>query len=144
MSLLRRRRWPPLRRTVVFFCFTTYSVVRQNLDLPSRASAPLILIATACSLALLPTGASAGCHIQGDLPAGGTLQLVFAGAASEFHVPEEVLLAVSYNVSRWEWHAGPSTSGGYGVMHLIDIGQPPPSGVPALPAAATLLGSSDE
>jgi hypothetical protein len=72
------------------------------------------------------------------------LEQVFAGAAAEFRVPEEVLLAVSYNVSRWEWHAGPSTSGGYGVMHLIDIGPPPPSRVPALPAAAALLGSSDE
>ena len=69
-------------------------MVKQNLDLPSRASAPLILIATACSLALLPRGASAGGHIRGDLPAGGTLQRVFATAASEFHVPEEVLLAV--------------------------------------------------
>ncbi|MCW3042424.1 MAG: putative secreted protein [Actinobacteria bacterium] len=119
MTLARRRRCPPLRRTMV-------------------------LIAAACSLALLPAGASAEGHIRGDLPAGGTLQRVFATAASEFHVPEEVLLALSYNVSRWEWHAGPSTSGGYGVMHLIDVGQPPPSGVPALPAAAALLGSSDE
>ncbi len=51
-----------------------------------------------------------------------TLQAAFAAAAKEAGVPERVLLAVSYNVSRWEQHGGaPSTSGGYGVMHLRDL-----------------------
>ncbi|MBA3948042.1 MAG: N-acetylmuramoyl-L-alanine amidase, partial [Herpetosiphonaceae bacterium] len=51
-----------------------------------------------------------------------TLQAAFAAAAKETGVPERVLLAVSYNVSRWEQHSGaPSTSGGYGVMHLRDL-----------------------
>lgn len=50
------------------------------------------------------------------------LQSTFDAAAQEFHVPESVLLAVSYNVSRWETHGGaPSTSGGYGPMHLTDV-----------------------
>jgi hypothetical protein len=51
-----------------------------------------------------------------------SLQQAFAGAANEFHVPEAVLLAVAYNESRWEQHDGaPSTSGGYGIMHLVEI-----------------------
>ncbi|HEX6290734.1 MAG TPA: peptidoglycan recognition family protein [Herpetosiphonaceae bacterium] len=50
------------------------------------------------------------------------IQSAFAAAAQEFGVPESVLLAVAYNESRWEHHDGePSTSGGYGVMHLTDI-----------------------
>lgn len=57
-----------------------------------------------------------------------TLQDAFAAAAREFNVPEAVLLSVSYNLSRWEHHAGkPSTSGGYGVMHLVDLASLPAS-----------------
>ncbi|WP_369387326.1 N-acetylmuramoyl-L-alanine amidase [Streptomyces sp. CG1] len=49
------------------------------------------------------------------------LQQAFASAAAEYHVPQSVLLAVSYLQSRWDWHAGaPSVSGGYGPMHLTD------------------------
>jgi len=46
----------------------------------------------------------------------------FAAAASEFGVPESVLLGVSYLESRWDFNAGtPSTSAGYGPMHLTDL-----------------------
>jgi hypothetical protein len=49
-------------------------------------------------------------------------QRMFAGAASEFSVPESVLLGVSYMESRWDANAGtPSTSAGYGPMHLTDV-----------------------
>ncbi|MEV5875300.1 N-acetylmuramoyl-L-alanine amidase [Streptomyces sp. NPDC052101] len=49
------------------------------------------------------------------------LQQAFATAAAEYHVPQSVLLAVSYLQSRWDWHAGaPSVTGGYGPMHLTD------------------------
>ncbi|MBV2352978.1 N-acetylmuramoyl-L-alanine amidase [Streptomyces sp. J2-1] len=49
------------------------------------------------------------------------LQHAFADAASQYHVPQSVLLAVSYLQSRWDTHAGaPSVSGGYGPMHLTD------------------------
>ncbi|GGN47982.1 amidase [Streptomyces albiflavescens] len=49
------------------------------------------------------------------------LQRAFADAAAEYHVPQSVLLAVSYLQSRWDAHAGaPSVSGGYGPMHLTD------------------------
>ena len=45
----------------------------------------------------------------------------FTSAAATYHVPAAVLAAVSYGQSRWEDHAGaPSTSLGYGPMHLID------------------------
>jgi N-acetyl-anhydromuramyl-L-alanine amidase AmpD len=46
-------------------------------------------------------------------------QQAFAAAAHEFGVPQELLLAISYNQSRWENHKGqPSVAGGYGLMHL--------------------------
>lgn len=49
------------------------------------------------------------------------LQAAFASAAAEYHVPQSVLLGVSYLQSRWDGHAGaPSVSGGYGPMHLTD------------------------
>ena len=51
-----------------------------------------------------------------------SLQDAFTAAAREFGVPESVLLAVSYNLSRWETHNGaPSFAGGYGPMHLTDV-----------------------
>ncbi len=49
------------------------------------------------------------------------LQHTFATAADQYHVPQSVLLAVSYLQSRWDTHAGaPSVTGGYGPMHLTD------------------------
>ncbi|MFJ3194414.1 N-acetylmuramoyl-L-alanine amidase [Streptomyces griseoviridis] len=49
------------------------------------------------------------------------LQEAFASAAARYHVPQSVLLGVSYLQSRWDSHAGaPSVSGGYGPMHLTD------------------------
>ncbi|WP_410569297.1 N-acetylmuramoyl-L-alanine amidase [Amycolatopsis sp. cmx-4-61] len=46
----------------------------------------------------------------------------FAAAAAEFGVPENILLGVSYLESRWDTNAGtPSTSAGYGPMHLTDL-----------------------
>ncbi|MGW0770551.1 N-acetylmuramoyl-L-alanine amidase [Streptomyces sp. NPDC002676] len=51
----------------------------------------------------------------------GRLQQAFATAAAEYHVPQNVLLALSYLQSRWDAHAGaPSVTGGYGPMHLTD------------------------
>jgi len=46
-------------------------------------------------------------------------QRSFTAAAAEFGVPQELLLSISYNQSRWEDHNGlPSADGGYGLMHL--------------------------
>ncbi|MEU6352278.1 peptidoglycan recognition family protein [Streptomyces sp. NPDC047072] len=62
---------------------------------------------------------AAGDSSAGDSSAG--LQRAFASAAAEYHVPQSVLLAVSYLQSRWDTHAGaPSVTGGYGPMHLTD------------------------
>ncbi|PWK16477.1 peptidoglycan recognition protein family protein [Tumebacillus permanentifrigoris] len=48
-----------------------------------------------------------------------TLQTAFENAAHEFGVPQNVLMSVAYNETRWEQHGSePSHSGGYGVMHL--------------------------
>src|SRR3954468_9844443 len=59
-------------------------------------------------------------------PAPGALQAAFTAAAREFGVPERVLLALSYNLSRWDAHAGaPSVAGGYGPMHLIHVDRVP-------------------
>nr|WP_229844749.1 N-acetylmuramoyl-L-alanine amidase [Streptomyces cinnamoneus] len=50
-----------------------------------------------------------------------TLQREFAAAAAAYHVPGNVLLALSYLQSRWDTHAGaPSVTAGYGPMHLTD------------------------
>ncbi|MCM2417776.1 N-acetylmuramoyl-L-alanine amidase [Streptomyces sp. RKAG293] len=54
-------------------------------------------------------------------PAAG-LQREFADAAQEFHVPQSVLMAVSYHLTRWETHQGrPSTAGNYNVMGLTQV-----------------------
>lgn len=61
---------------------------------------------------------------------GSSLQSAFDQAAAEFGVPEPVLLSVSYHMTLWEDHGGrPSTSGGYGPMHLTHV---PGSHDPAL------------
>ncbi|UJW33489.1 N-acetylmuramoyl-L-alanine amidase [Saccharothrix sp. AJ9571] len=55
-------------------------------------------------------------------PADQQRQRDFAAAAAEFGVPQDVLLGVSYLESRWDTNAGtPSTSAGYGPMHLTDL-----------------------
>ncbi|MFK0170786.1 N-acetylmuramoyl-L-alanine amidase [Streptomyces sp. NPDC090306] len=54
-------------------------------------------------------------------PSADGLQAAFTAAAAEYHVPQSVLLGVSYIQSRWDAHGGaPSVSGGYGPMHLTD------------------------
>lgn len=78
---------------------------------------------------------------------------LFASAAQEFNIPETVLLALSYNESRWEAPGGMSSDGGYGLMDLrtelpatesgSGLGEtaPPaePSGFYTLNTAASLL-----
>lgn len=46
-------------------------------------------------------------------------QQLFMTAAQEFHVPASILMAVSYNQSRWQSHGNlQSVDGGYGLMDL--------------------------
>ncbi|MCX4992995.1 MULTISPECIES: N-acetylmuramoyl-L-alanine amidase [unclassified Streptomyces] len=76
--------------------------------------------AVASAALLLPLLGAAPSSSAEESPATG-LQRAFAAAATEYHVPQSVLLAVSYLQSRWDAHAGaPSVSGGYGPMHLTD------------------------
>ncbi|WP_329332143.1 N-acetylmuramoyl-L-alanine amidase [Streptomyces sp. NBC_00663] len=74
-------------------------------------------VATAALLLpLLGAAPSAGAQSSAN-----SLQLAFASAATEYRVPQSVLLGVSYLQSRWDAHAGaPSVTGGYGPMHLTD------------------------
>ncbi|MFF9426774.1 N-acetylmuramoyl-L-alanine amidase [Streptomyces sp. NPDC014746] len=51
-----------------------------------------------------------------------SLQQQFANAAREFDVPQSVLMAVSYQQTRWESHDGePSVTGAYNVMGLTKV-----------------------
>ncbi|WEO99204.1 N-acetylmuramoyl-L-alanine amidase [Streptomyces sp. FXJ1.172] len=80
-----------------------------------RAAVPL-----ASAALLLPLLGAAPAQSTTDSSAG-RLQQAFATASDEYHVPQSVLLAVSYLQSRWDWHGGaPSVTGGYGPMHLTD------------------------
>ncbi|MGZ0236348.1 N-acetylmuramoyl-L-alanine amidase, partial [Streptomyces sp. CPS1] len=80
-----------------------------------RAAVPL-----AAAALLLPLFGAAPAQSAPD-SAPDRLQSAFAAASTEYHVPQSVLLAVSYLQSRWDSHGGaPSVSGGYGPMHLTD------------------------
>jgi N-acetyl-anhydromuramyl-L-alanine amidase AmpD len=78
---------------------------------------PALVLVTAASLVLgVVTTASAA------EPTDQLRQHAFDSAAAEFGVPVSVLLGVSYLESRWDANAGtPSTSAGYGPMHLTDV-----------------------
>ncbi|MFF8730963.1 N-acetylmuramoyl-L-alanine amidase [Streptomyces sp. NPDC015171] len=92
---------------------------------PTSPSGPRHLRRTAVPLAsaalLLPLLGAAPAHTGPATDSTHRLQEAFAAAAADYHVPQSVLLAVSYLQSRWDWHGGaPSVTGGYGPMHLTD------------------------
>ncbi|HEY3683765.1 MAG TPA: N-acetylmuramoyl-L-alanine amidase [Streptosporangiaceae bacterium] len=69
----------------------------------------------------------------------------FADAAKEFHVPQRVLLAVSYAETRWDDHgAHPSTTGAYGPMALVwrPAGAASPRGLAASDTRAQSLATA--
>ncbi len=77
------------------------------------------LVAATLVLAGLGAGPAVAQQRPSTVPS--TRQQVFAQAAKAYHVPEKLLLAVSYMESRWDANKGlPSTSGGFGPMHLVD------------------------
>jgi len=77
----------------------------------------LLVVGAALSLSAPRAGAASAQAAKST-----SLQDAFTAAAREFSVPESVLLAISYNLSRWEAHNGaPSFAGGYGPMHLTDV-----------------------
>ncbi|MDQ0991978.1 N-acetylmuramoyl-L-alanine amidase [Streptomyces sp. V3I7] len=78
------------------------------------------LVCATASAALLPP-LLIGPTADDDVAADERLQRDFTQAADEYHVPRSVLMAVSYQQSRWDAHPGvPSVAGGYGPMHLVD------------------------
>jgi N-acetyl-anhydromuramyl-L-alanine amidase AmpD len=84
------------------------------------------LVAATVALAGLGTGQAYAA--QQPSPAPLTRQQAFADAAKAYHLPEKLLLAVSYLESRWDANQGrPSAGAGYGPMHLTD-GTLTPSG----------------
>jgi hypothetical protein len=69
-----------------------------------------------------PGGAGSAADGKGGTQQAGALQADFAAAANEFHVPQSVLMAVSYRMTLWESHQGrPSTTGNYNVMGLTRV-----------------------
>ncbi|MFJ9346869.1 N-acetylmuramoyl-L-alanine amidase [Streptomyces sp. NPDC101237] len=95
---------------------------------PRRGSASRLrrtaLLSTVAALAIgggaaVPAPALAAGGTAGEVSG---LQRDFAAAADAYHVPLQVLLAVAYQESAWDAHAGQhSTDGGYGPMHLTDV-----------------------
>ena len=85
---------------------------------------PVIVAATAAGgLALGVTGwADAANTDKPAAPSPSALQNDFGQAAREYHLPQAVLMALSYQESRWEDHDGQySSNGGYGPMNLTDV-----------------------
>jgi hypothetical protein len=84
-----------------------------------------LLVGLVVLLGLLrPLGALPGAQARREAA---DIQTAFAAAAAESGTPEALLLALSYTLTRWEQHAGaPSTSGGFGIMHLTDVAWQPP------------------
>ncbi|SCE86914.1 N-acetylmuramoyl-L-alanine amidase [Micromonospora mirobrigensis] len=105
-----------------------------------QARRRLLLAAAAATASVLVAGGPTTAAPRTDAAADpGDRQQQYAAAAAEYGVPETVLLGVSYLESRWDTHAGrPSTSGGYGPMHLTDADQ-----VAATPSSAHVDADED-
>jgi N-acetylmuramoyl-L-alanine amidase len=79
------------------------------------------ILAGGAALSLGALAMTAPARASGAVAAQDARQQAYAAAAAEYGVPVDVLLGVSYLESRWDVNAGtPSTSGGYGPMHLTD------------------------
>jgi hypothetical protein len=100
------------------------------------------LVLAGIALAVLVTSGIAGAQNKRSAtmagPPASPRQLEFSSAAHEFGVPEPLLLAVSYTLTRWEDAKGAATdsTGGFGPMHLtaadghsVVNAQPPAQGV---------------
>ncbi|NUT05672.1 MAG: N-acetylmuramoyl-L-alanine amidase [Hamadaea sp.] len=78
------------------------------------------LLASLSALTLVASGLAATPGAAAETTAS-TRQQVYTDAAAEYGVPADILLAVSYLESRWDVNGGlPSTSAGFGPMHLTD------------------------
>jgi hypothetical protein len=99
--------------------------MRWTLHWPSTAAAVLSALAMTVGGWTSASAAEAapGGQVSQSQAAGATsLQGDFARAAMEFGVPDQVLLAVSYEESLWESHGGHSSAtGNYNVMGLTQL-----------------------
>jgi N-acetylmuramoyl-L-alanine amidase len=87
-----------------------------------RRRSALAILAAAAALPLLALPLSASGSAPDEPAAAPPLTAAFRDASGRYGVPEQVLLALSYAQTRWDDHgAHPSTSGGYGLMHLTDV-----------------------
>ncbi|MFJ4867715.1 N-acetylmuramoyl-L-alanine amidase [Streptomyces sp. NPDC088757] len=94
---------------------------RKKKRLLYGAAAAVAATATIGGLAVASPGLL-GAAGEGGPGRDATLQEQFASAAREFDVPQSVLMAVSYQQTRWESHDGePSTTGAYNVMGLTKV-----------------------
>ncbi len=107
---------------------------RRLMSLLAGASA-VALTASGFAFGAAPSSASVTRPVSGHGPTGQDClsaiapgntaharQRAFAAASRTYGVPTAVLLGVSYLESRWDDHGrSPSTSGGYGPMHLTDV-----------------------
>ncbi|RKT79826.1 N-acetylmuramoyl-L-alanine amidase [Terracoccus luteus] len=84
------------------------------------------LAASGSAVAAADSGASGAPSAVSVGSDAGSRERAFAAASREFGVPRTVLEAVSYAQTRWDFHPGHSTTGGYGPMHLVDaaLGSP--------------------
>ncbi|MFE0460506.1 ricin-type beta-trefoil lectin domain protein [Kitasatospora sp. NPDC058965] len=110
----------------------------RHLSTLVAASAGALALAAGSAFGAAPTGAAS--------PAAGSLQQQFAAAAEEFHVPANLLMALSYQETRWDSHGGqPSTTGNYNVMGLTQVDVAAVSAaIAAGPGPDTLEGRGDD
>ncbi|GAA1069767.1 N-acetylmuramoyl-L-alanine amidase [Kitasatospora nipponensis] len=123
---------------------------------PRLRGLPALVVAAGLTVA---TAAPATTAAASAAPPADLLQRQFASAAAEFGVPQAVLLALSYQETRWEDHHGePSTTGNYGVLGLTQVdpaavagdgsaerdgrGEGPGEGRPVRPVATTAVGGT--
>ena len=83
----------------------------------------LAALALPISVAGMSSAGSPTAVAAAPVPSAGSVAEAFRSAAQQYGVPESILLAVSYAETRWDDHQGKaSTSGGFGPMHLTDVG----------------------
>jgi N-acetylmuramoyl-L-alanine amidase len=108
----------------------------------ARVAALAISLMTSVAVSLASSGISlAATRSYAGMAASGHRMALMRAAAREFHVPVRLLLAISYNQTRWERPgSAPSLNGGYGLMDLTTRTFPADGGGadPTRPAPRTI------
>ena len=114
--------------------------------MPPSRSRTLARVAGAAVASLVVFGSATATFAQSGQAADARRQ-AYADAAASYGVPASVLLGVSYLESGWDTNAGlPSTSAGFGPMHLTDAAYVASLPLPDAPvdAAAVLDARGDD